>query len=94
MGALSLMGRLNAYGPSANFNAGQVQDYPTEALFDMEARYDVTPALNLTLGGRNIFDNYPPQDRIGDYCCGRIYSSGTPISWQGAYYFGRIRYDF
>jgi len=94
IGPFSVLGRLNAYGPSSNFQAGRVQDYPTEALFDLEAQYDVTQALNITVGGRNIFDNYPPVDRIGDFCCGRVYSSGTPISWQGAYYFGRLRYDF
>ncbi|MEX1197301.1 MAG: TonB-dependent receptor [Pseudohongiellaceae bacterium] len=94
IGPFSIMGRANAYGPSANFNAGEVQEYKTKVLVDVEGNYDFSDSITLTLGGRNIFDQYPPVDRTGDYCCGRVYSSGTPISWQGSYFFGRLRADF
>ena len=61
---------------------------------DLEGSYRFNDRLSLTAGGRNIFDNYPSKDSIGDYCCGRIYSSATDLDWQGAYYYARLNYDF
>jgi len=86
-GDLSFMARINVYGPWENYNAGQVQKYDTQAYVDLEARYQFNPNLTFALGGRNVFDEYPDKDEIGDYCCGRLYSSGTVVPWQGGYYY-------
>ena len=29
------------------------------------------------VGGRNITDEYPDKDELGDDCCGRLYDSGS-----------------
>lgn len=94
IGAFTLMARANLYGSYENFNAGQVQEFDPTALIDLEAQYQINDMLRLTLGGRNVFDQYPEKDSIGDYCCGRLYSSGTAVSWQGAFYYARLNASF
>ena len=94
MGDLSLMGRLSYYGESDNSNGSVIQNLDAVTFLDLEASYQVTEQLRVMLGGRNITDEYPEVDEIGDYCCGRIYSSGTTVDWQGAYYYGRLTFDF
>ncbi|MEX0739001.1 MAG: TonB-dependent receptor [Pseudohongiella sp.] len=94
IGAFTLMARANLYGSYENFNAGQTQEFDPTALIDLEGQYQINDMLRLTLGGRNVFDQYPEKDSIGDYCCGRLYSSGTAVSWQGAYYYARLNASF
>ena len=50
--------------------------------------------VSVTLGGRNVGDEYPEKDQIADYCCGRVYASGSYVDWQGAFYYGRINVNF
>ena len=42
----------------------------------------------------NIFDEYPDEDELGDFCCGRIYDSNTGISWQGGRWYVKAEYQF
>ncbi len=92
---LSLIGRLSYYGESTNSQGGtSFQTFDPIWYTDIEAQYRFNDTFRLSLGGRNIFDEYPAQDAIGDYCCGRLYSSATGMDWQGAYYYGRLTVDF
>lgn len=94
VGPFTLVARANLYGSYENFNSGEVQEFDPATLFDLEGQYQINDGLRLTLGGRNIFDYYPEKDSIGDYCCGRLYSSGTAVSWQGGYYYARLSANF
>lgn len=104
IGDLSLMARANLYGSYENGNGsgdlsgdgipGDIQEFDPIALFDIEGRYQLTDMTTISVGGRNIFDSYPEEDAIGDFCCGRIYSSGTAVSWQGAYYYLKLGMNF
>ncbi|HBX38122.1 TonB-dependent receptor [Pseudohongiella sp. SYSU M77423] len=94
VGPLTLVARANLYGSYENFNGGQVQEFDPAVIFDLEGQYQINETLRLTLGGRNLFDYYPEKDSIGDYCCGRLYSSGTAVSWQGGYYYARLNASF
>jgi len=69
-----------------------IQTYGSEVFIDLEATYQFTSLLSATIGGRNIFDEYPDKvdTTVGDYCCGRVYSSNTIVPWQGGYYFVRL----
>ena len=71
-----------------------IQDYDATWFLDLEATYRLNDMVSLTLGGRNIGDEYPEKDQIGDYCCGRVYASGSYVDWQGAFYYGRINVNF
>lgn len=97
IGDLTLIGRANYYGEYANSNNSSnlvVQTFDPIVLTDIEAQYRVNEMFKVSLGGRNVFDEYPERDNISDYCCGRIYSSGTSVSWQGSYYYMRLTADF
>jgi iron complex outermembrane receptor protein len=94
VGPLSLMGRVSYFGESEdsdNSPAGSVQKFGSTTLVDMAATYAVNDNVRVTLGGRNVFDEYPDQiDRAvngNDYCCGRLYSSNSIVPWQGGYWY-------
>ncbi len=98
IGDLSLMGRLSYFGESDNQNGNgagaQFQEWDAVTFLDVEASYQVTEQIKVMVGGRNITDEYPDKDELGDDCCGRLYDSGATIDWQGAYYYGRLTFDF
>ena len=54
--------------------------------------------FRVSVGGRNIFDEFPDEiDRTvndNDYCCGRVYASGSIVPWQGGYWYLRFNADF
>ncbi|GAB2191186.1 TonB-dependent receptor [Sessilibacter sp. MAH1] len=105
IGDLSLLARANYYGESENSNNnGEVtadnpngltyQDFDPVVFVDLEASYRVNDNFTVSLGGRNIFDEFPDEDEIGDYGNGRIYPSDTIVDWQGGYYYLRLKADF
>ncbi|WP_338876782.1 TonB-dependent receptor [Spirosoma sp. SC4-14] len=68
------------------------QTFSPQAIFDMSIGYDLTRNLKLSIGGSNIFDKYPqilrPENQ-GFY----LYSNNQQGS-NGAYYYGRIMFNF
>ena len=98
IGDLSLMGRLSYFGESDNQNGNgagaEFQEWDAVTFLDVEASYQVTEQIKVMVGGRNITDEYPDKDELGDDCCGRLYDSGATIDWQGAYYYGRLTFNF
>jgi len=98
IGGFTIISRLNWFGPSTNSQrvSGELvfQDIDDIYMFDLEGQWQINDMFRVSVGGRNIFDEYPPRDSIGDYCCGRVYSSGTVVPWQGGYYFARLSADF
>ena len=101
VGRFSILGRVSYFGSSEdsdNTPPGSVQRFGATTFFDLEGTYAFNDNVSLSLGGRNLFDEFP--DRIdrsvngNDYCCGRIYNSGTIVPWQGGFYFLRLNADF
>ena len=60
---------------------------------DMELSY-FADELVLAFGVRNLFDEYPSKDTVGDACCGRIYNSGSGMSWNGGYWYLKAKRSF
>ena len=79
----SVLIRTSYWGESSNYQSGNVQDFDGVSMTDLQLTY-YGEEFELTMGGMNVFDEYPNEDEIGDYCCGRIYPSISTISWQGA----------
>lgn len=83
---------------SDNTDPLSIQEYDPTLYIDLEASYQVTDRVRVAVGGRNVFDAYPDEvDRIAsdnDYCCGRIYRSGSLAPWQGGYYYARLSAGF
>lgn len=97
MGDLTFIGRANWYGGYENSNNSSnlvTQKFDPITMIDIEGQYRVNDMFKVSLGARNAFDEYPEKDSISDYCCGRVYSSGTAVSWQGSYYYMRLSADF
>lgn len=95
IGPVSLMLRANLFGPwsrQTTAASGLIQHYKTETVFDAEISVPVTEKLSLTLGARDVFDNYPDVNKIDD-TNGRTYVDG-PVSWQGGYYYARMNFNF
>ncbi|MEO1323215.1 MAG: TonB-dependent receptor [Pseudomonadota bacterium] len=95
IGKYSFFARANFYGPYENSDSGgatgSIQEFGEEVFIDVEGAYDVTDAITLAVGARNLFDAYPDvaDPSIGDSCCGRIYLSGSEVDWQGGFYYLR-----
>ncbi|MEM6653908.1 MAG: TonB-dependent receptor, partial [Pseudomonadota bacterium] len=69
------------------------QEFDPVVQFDLEGTYDINDIFSITVGARNIFDQYPDE---GDFevCCGRIYRSDSIVDWQGGYYYTRLAAKF
>ncbi|MDA1372132.1 MAG: TonB-dependent receptor [Proteobacteria bacterium] len=94
---LLLIGRLSYYGESEDSRSGTaVQTFDAVWYTDLEGQYRFSDNISLSLGARNLFDEYPDKvdPALGDYCCGRVYSDLNGLDWQGAYYYGRLSLNF
>ena len=85
--------RVSYWGEASNYQSGNIQDYGSVVMTDLTLSY-FGDGYVLTLGGMNIFDEYPDEDELGDFCCGRIYDSNTGISWQGGRWYVKAEYQF
>jgi iron complex outermembrane receptor protein len=68
------------------------QVFSAQTIFDLSVSYDLTPNLKLSVGGNNILDRYPDllrEENRGFY----LYSNNQQGS-NGAYYYGRIMFNF
>ncbi|KFZ36455.1 TonB-dependent receptor [Shewanella mangrovi] len=97
-GDFTLTARANYYGSYTNSDGANAevldkQTFGEEVLFDLEVSYQITDMIKLTVGGRNIFDNYPDKGQF-ETGQGRIYRSDSVVDWNGGYYFTRVSMDF
>ena len=93
IGDYKFMTRWSYWGEASNFNSGTVEDFDPINMIDMELSY-FADELVLAFGVRNLFDSYPSKDTVGDACCGRIYNSGSGMSWNGGYWYLKAKRDF
>ncbi|MCR5878713.1 TonB-dependent siderophore receptor [Phenylobacterium sp. J367] len=97
-GLFSAVARASIYGPYKNmFSASNnmIQKWDPEIFIDVEGSWEVTESTKLSLGVRNLFDNYPTRDLIGESATnGRIYRSDMIVDWQGGFYYARIGVTF
>ena len=89
----TFMFRGSYWGEASNYQGGSTQDYDPLVMFDFETKYSGDD-YSIAFGGRNIFDAYPSKDKLADFCCGREYPSSSGISWNGGYYYLKMRRDF
>jgi iron complex outermembrane receptor protein len=72
-----------------------IQEWEPEVLVDLEVSWDVNETYTITVGGRNIFDEYPDADTTGESATnGRIYRSDSLVDWQGGFYFAKVAAKF
>jgi iron complex outermembrane receptor protein len=71
---------------------------------DLEASYQVTTAVRVSLGANNLFNKYPNKQpaayRAGQLAttasgyASSLYPNGSPYGFNGGYYYGRIAVNF
>lgn len=97
MDNIAINARGSYWGESANrassSDTSPIQDFGSLFMVDLSVSY-MGDSYTVTAGGMNIFDEYPDQDEISDYCCGRIYPSASGISWQGGRWYVKAEYMF
>lgn len=93
---LTILTRANVYGPYENADSASPspQKFDPIVFIDLELKYQFTDSLSLSVGGRNIFDEYPEKDELNDDCCGAIYWGDSDVDWQGGYYYARLNAQF
>ena len=99
MDDFSVTGRVSYYGGyenAQNSTLEVIQEWDAEYMFDLEGTYFINETLSVSLGARNLFDNYPDpgSDAMGETCCGRIYRSDSIVDWQGGYYYMKLNATF
>ena len=98
IGPFTLTGRGTLYGPYENmFSASNpiVQEFDPELMVDLEVAYQINDRNRISIGARNIFDNYPDPDNIGEGTAnGAIYRGDSVVDWQGGFYFVRLDATF
>jgi iron complex outermembrane receptor protein len=93
--------RFNYFGEVAGegFTPGFKQTWGAKWLTDLSVGYAITDSLKLTVGGLNIFDEYPDEwDSVRAFPfpqLGFVYGWETlPFGINGGYYFARLNYRF
>ena len=90
---LRLMGRVSSY--SGWYDADDAFAYEgTNVLVDLEGAYKFGKRTTLVLGGTNVFNHYPEENPGARAGVGNLYSQYTPFGFNGAFWYGRIKYDF
>jgi len=90
--AWRLLGRASYYGGWYDSEDDQV--YGGEYLFDLEVAYDFNPNVTFVVGGQNVFDTVPDENRGARSGVGNRYSQYSPFGFNGAFYYARVIYDF
>ena len=91
-----VLGRASYFGKW--YDSEDDQTYPKdgigEFIFDLETTYTVGSGLALTLGGRNILNNYPDENPNAADTIGNKYGQFSPFGFDGAYWYAKVGYSF
>jgi iron complex outermembrane receptor protein len=67
--------------------------YDSKFTFDLNFGYELTENLRLSIGGNNIFNEYPDQQNDGETETGG-YWDAVQMGFSGAYYYSRLDFSF
>ena len=80
---MMLRGRyFGEYKNTSNATLANTQTFDPNLYVDLELSYTFMDNYRVTLGGQNIFDQFPDKGQF-ETCCGRIYRSDSIPDWQG-----------
>ena len=75
------------------FDTGNDITYGDYWVLDAEIRYSCGEDTTLILGGRNFTDKYPDENPFATNT-GLLYSESSPLGFNGAFFYGRVIFDF
>jgi iron complex outermembrane receptor protein len=61
---------------------------------DLEVAYSFDSGLTLMAGGQNFTDETPDRNPGAAAGVGNKYSQFAPLGFNGAFWYGRVSYDF
>ncbi len=67
--------------------------YDGETLVDLEVAYAFTDQLSIIIGAQNAFDTTPDENPGARSGVGNRYSQFSPFGFNGAFWYGRVRYE-
>ena len=91
-GRFRLMTRLSYWGDF--FDRDDSRNYPGDYIVDIEGTYRLTEQFSVSVGGQNVFNNYPMQNADAFVGVGNIYPQTTPYGFNGGYYYMRLNYTW
>lgn len=91
-GRLRLLVRFSYWGDF--FDREDGINYPGDFLSDLEATLRLTPSVSLSIGGQNIFNNYPDENPFAFTALGNRYPQSTPYGFNGGYYYTRLSWTW
>ncbi|KAA1243703.1 TonB-dependent receptor [Aquimarina sp. RZ0] len=68
-------------------------EYSAKFTADLNVGYKITENLKFTIGGNNIFNEYPDQQNDGETEAGGYWDS-VQMGFSGAYYYARLDFNF
>ena len=100
-GKWSVLARETALGAAYSYTTTDAVTYTYEhfsphVLTDLEVTYQATEKIALTGGANNLFNTFPNRVNLADngLALGIVYPQWSPISINGAYYYGRVAVKF
>jgi iron complex outermembrane receptor protein len=102
-GKFSALARANYYGtwvdaifiPATPNDTSLDQKFSAKVLVDLEASYQVTDIVTLTIGGNNVLDTFPEKDtRTAQKNLGVVYPQFSPFGYNGGFWYARVTAKF
>ena len=101
IGPWSVMARTSYYDSyivALDIGADAIGDfdgkYGGELLVDLEVSYKITDSYRLSVGAQDVFDNVPDQFPNPEINSGAIYPTGSPMGFNGGFWYARLNMDF
>ncbi|MEA5427766.1 TonB-dependent receptor [Arcicella lustrica] len=93
-------GEYTFYTTQSNINSatgGRDQTFSPKTTTDISVNYQLNKSVGITLGSNNIFDVYPDQLSIANNQTGTVpwgTGGGQQFGFNGAFYYGRLTFNF
>ncbi|WP_338724760.1 TonB-dependent receptor [Pseudomonas tolaasii] len=89
---------LTRYGAykEVNVSADRSLDriYSAKWITDLDLGYNLTKDLNIAIGAKNLFDQYPRKQGVPSSTMVASYGTYSPYGFTGGYYYTRLTYAF
>ena len=83
------------YGTTLDWKGSATYHYNDTVLIDLEASYTFADHYTVTVGGQNIFDEYPDKEGDGTLqYLGDVYAVTSPFGFNGAFWYARLSASF
>ncbi|MBV6748721.1 TonB-dependent receptor [Pseudomonas chlororaphis] len=68
--------------------------YGAKWIADLDLGYNLSKALNIAIGAKNLFDTYPKKQGVPSSTMVSSYGTYSPFGFTGGYYYTRLTYAF